>query len=324
MQPTSAAPLRTILKILLVVFTGFHSNAQGHYAGSSFNPNDYFIPGASGWVLALYYSYSNMDYHNQAGDKTDLIELSQNPPFAVEVRQKVRTNSLIPMAIYFGKSKVLNARWGLLFLPMINSPTANIALDFYTGQNSPVNNDININTFGLGDFYVQPLWLSWEKEKFTTAFSYGLWLPTGKYEANSSENVGLGYVSHNLRVASRYKITSNYTVTGTITLEANGNQKDIDFKEASHFTFDYGASYYFAKGHELGVMGFGTWQIGNDKGEKAVLSKDHVFGVGMYGSYWFVPGKFGMLLRANQNFGVRNRFGGFSFQMGLNYLLLKY
>ena len=72
-------------------------SAQGHYNGGSFNTNDYFIPSASGWVFSVYYSFSEMNYYNNAGDKTDLIEISQYPPLTVELGQKVKTHSIIPM-----------------------------------------------------------------------------------------------------------------------------------------------------------------------------------------------------------------------------------
>lgn len=296
-------------------------NAQGHYNGGSFNTNDYFIPSASGWVFSLYYSYSNMNYYNNSGKKSDVIEISQNPSFSVELDQKVKTHSIIPMISYFGKNKILNARWGVLALPMLNNPNANIALDFYSDQSLVGSQEINLNSFGLGDFYLQPIWLTWEKNKFSTTFSYGLWLPIGKYEANSTDNVGLGYLSHNFRVMGRYKPKDKISLSAGLTYEINNKQKDTDFKEAAHLTADYGASYNFTMGHELGVFGFGTWQTGNDKGEKAVLDKDQIYGLGVYGSYWFIPGKIGVLSRFTNNFGTKNRFGGASFQVGINYLL---
>ncbi len=225
------------------------------------------------------------------------------------------------MFLYFGKGTVLNAHWGVLVLPMFNNPNANIALDYYIDQGAVGGSEININTFGLGDLYLQPVWLTWDKNKFSTTFSYGLWMPTGRYEANGSENVGLGYWSHNIRVAERFKPTPSTALTGALTYEINSKQKDVDFTEAPHLTFDYAASYNFTMGHELGLFGFGTWQTGEDKGEKAVLLKDKIYGIGLYGSYWFIPGKFGTLGRFATNFGTRNRYGGFGFQVGLNYLI---
>lgn len=312
------------LKLFLVLFlivTQSESFSQGHYVGSSFNTNDYFIPASPGWVFSLYYSYSQQDYHNNLGSKTDLIEISQDPPFSIDMGQSVKTNSVIPMIIHFGKGKVLNARWGVLVLPLLNSPSANIALDFYTGQETPTTQNIEINSFGLGDFYIQPIWLTWEKNKIATTFSYGIWMPTGKYKANDPENVGLGYWSNNLRIASRYKPNAKISLTAATTYEINSKQKGVDFTEANHFTFDYAASYNFTMGHEIGFFGHGSWQTGDDKGLKANPLDDRILGVGAYGSYWFIPGKIGVLARTSQNFETKNRFGGFSFQIGLNYLL---
>jgi hypothetical protein len=308
------------LCVLLIAISS-NISGQGHYIGGSFNTNDYFIPSASGWVFSLYYSFSEMNYYNDSGNKTDVIQINDNPPFSVNLGQNVKTHSIIPMISYFGKSKILNAEWGVLALPMLNNPNANIALDFYSGQTTVGSTKINLNSFGLGDFYLQSVWLTWEKNKLSTTFSYGIWVPIGKYEVNSTENVGLGYWSHNFRVMGRYKPKDKISLTSGLTYEINSKQEGTDFKEASHLTVDYGASYNFTMGHEVGLYGFGTWQTGDDKGEKAVLDKDQIYGLGIYGSYWLKPGKLGVLSRFTNNFGTRNRFGGASFQVGINYLL---
>lgn len=315
-------PFKFFMFFVLLSFS-INTSAQGHYMGSSFNTNDYFIPDASGWVFSLYYSYSQQDYYNNSGSKTDVIEISENPPFSVELGQKVKTNSVIPMVIHFGKGKILNAKWGVLALPILNSPSANIALDFYTGQESPTGQQIEISSFGLGDFYLQPLWLTWEKNKLATTFSYGLWMPTGKYKVGDSENIGLGYWSHNFRLASRYKINPKISIVGATTYEINSKQNGVDYTEANHFTFDCASAYNFTMGHELGIFGHATWQLGEDKGVKGSPLEDRVFGIGAYGSYWIKPGKLGILARTSNNFGTRNRFGGFAFQIGLNYLIFK-
>lgn len=306
---------------LLMLILSKNVNAQGHYNGGSFNTNDYFIPSASGWVFSLYYSYSNMDYYNNSGKKTDIIQVSESPPFTVEMNQKVKTHSIIPMISYFGKNKIINARWGVLALPIFNNPNANIALDFYTEYSHVASQEMNLNSFGVGDFYLQPIWLTWEKNKFSATFSYGAWIPIGKYEANSVDNVGLGYWSHNVRVMTRYKPKEKISLSAGLTYEMNNKQKDTDFKEASHLTSDFAASYNFTMGHEIGLFAYGMWQMCNDQGEKGVLEKDEIYGLGIYGSYWFIPGKIGILSRLSNNFGTKNRFGGASFQVGINYLL---
>jgi hypothetical protein len=89
-----------------------------------------------------------MNYYNDSGNKTDVIQINDNPPFSVNLGQNVKTHSIIPMISYFGKSKILNAEWGVLALPMLNNPNANIALDFYSGQTTVGSTKINLNSFG--------------------------------------------------------------------------------------------------------------------------------------------------------------------------------
>lgn len=308
---------------LSLIFLGIAEsvNAQGHYAGSSFNTNDYFIPATPGWVFSLYYANSNMDYYNNSGDKSDKIIITPDPPLAIDIGQSVTTSSVIPMALYFGKGKVLNANWGVLLLPMFNNPNANIALDFYNGQNLAGSQNVNINAFGLGDLYLQPLWLTWEQKRSAVTFSYGAWIPVGKYEVNDPENVGLGYWSHNLRLAARHRVLNKISFSGATTWEINSKQKGVDYTEGAHFTLDYGAAYSFPMGHELGLFGHGSWQLGDDKGVKGGVFPDRIFGVGAYGSYWFIPGKLGVLGRVVNNYAARNRYAGFSFQVGINYMV---
>ena len=318
--------MRDLLKGLVLAaylfFPAQKNLAQGHYVGGSFNTNDYFVPPSPGWVFTLFYSFTGTNFYNASGKKADIIQVSQNPPVNIAMGQNVKTHSIIPLVLYFGKGKILNANWGFLVLPMLNNPNANIALDYYLGQNNVGGQDIDINSFGLGDMYLQPIWLTWDKKKVSTTFSYGLWAPVGKYTVNSPENVGLGYWSHNFRVASRYKPSTSWGFTGALTYEINSKQKDVNFTEAPHFTFDYAASYNFPKGHEIGMFGFGTWQAGTDKGQKAEVPADRIGGLGIYGAYWFIPGKFGTLTRFTRNFGTRNRYGGIAFQIGLNFLIM--
>lgn len=67
------------------------------------------------------------------------------------------------MAIYGGKGKILGANWGMMAIPMLNSPTANIALDYYSSQTGSGSYVFKNKTVGFGDMYVQPVWLSWTK-----------------------------------------------------------------------------------------------------------------------------------------------------------------
>lgn len=310
-----------VLYFTIIIFSK-NSFSQGHYMGSSFNPNDYFTS-PPGFIIPAYYGYSNMNFYNNNGDRSDrLINPIPGNPTSLSLEQNVKTSSYILMLIYGAKSKILHANWGMMFIPTLNSPSANIALDYFTNQTGAGTVSFKSSSLGLGDMYFQPIWLSWTKGKWANSLTYGVWAPLGKYKAGDAKNVGLGYWSHNFRAATKYNPTPQWLISMAATYELNSKQKDIDFKEAPHLTLDYGLSYTMRTGNEIGLFGFYTQQTGNDKGTKGSFLSDKYFGIGAYGSYWIKPGKFGLLARVTQNFATTNRFAGTSFQIGFNTLFL--
>lgn len=65
--------MKKLVILLLTLAAGQQGLAQGHYTGSSFNPNDYFAPHA-GLIVPVWYGYANMDYHNAQGKKVRSID----------------------------------------------------------------------------------------------------------------------------------------------------------------------------------------------------------------------------------------------------------
>ncbi|MGJ1195618.1 SphA family protein [Sphingobacterium spiritivorum] len=314
--------MKKSLLLLLIIFFGGIAQGQGHYTGSSFNPGDYFAP-HSGWIIPVWYGYANMNYYNAAGNRSDqLINPAPENPTDLKIKQNVKTNSFILMAIYGGKGKILGANWGMMVIPTLNSPTANIALDYYSSQTGSGNYVFTNKSLGFGDMYFQPVWLSWTKGKYSYALNYGVWAPTGRYKPHDLDNGGHGYWSHNVRVAGRMKPIPRVSLSLATTLEMNQWQKDTDFKEGSHLTVDMGGSYILdGRGDEIGLFGHYTSQISDDKGTNGGFVSDRIAGIGGFGSYWIKPMKVGLMGRITQNFNVKNRFGGTAVQVGVNYLI---
>lgn len=245
--------------LLLLLPIAYSSFAQGHYNGSSFNPNDYFAP-HEGIIIPIWYGYANMDYYNSKGEKSDrLIIPKPENPTVLNIEQNVKTHSFILMAIYGGKGTIAGANWGMMIIPTLNSPTATVALDYYSQQTGSGTYNFTNKTIGFGDMYIQPVWLSWKKNSFQYALNYGVWAPTGKYEPNSMDNGGHGYWSQNIRRAVKYKPSHKINLSVATTFEINHWQKKTDFKEGSHLTFDFGGSYLInSRGDEFGFFGHYT------------------------------------------------------------------
>ncbi|WP_214225759.1 transporter [Pedobacter sp. B4-66] len=314
--------MKKLFTLLLAASLYFSAFSQGHYTGSSFNPGDYFAP-HPGLIIPVWYGFANMDYHNAAGNKSDqLINPAPGNPTSLKIAQNVKTHSFILMAIYGGKGKILGANWGMMAIPMLNSPTANIALDYYSSQTGSGTYVFTNKSIGFGDMYVQPVWLSWTKGKFSYAVNYGFWAPTGRYKPHDLDNGGHGYWSHNIRVAGRVEPADKVTVSLATTVELNSWQHDTDFKEGSHLTVDLGGTYLLSKrGDQVGIFSHYTSQISDDKGTNGGFVSDRIAGVGGFVSYWITPMKVGLMGRVTQNFGAKNRFAGTAVQAGVNILI---
>lgn len=314
--------MKKLVYLLVFFLSGLSVCGQGHYNGSSFNPNDYFAP-HEGFIIPVWYGYANMNYFNTQGKKSDqLINPVPGNPTSLQIEQKVITHSFILMAIYGGKGKILNANWGMMIIPTLNSPTANIALDYYSLQTGPGRYVFTNKSLGFGDMYIQPIWLSWKHGKFQYALNYGVWAPTGKYEHGSLDNGGHGYWSQNIRGAVKFKPNSKVNLSLAPTLEINHWQKNTNFKEGSHLTFDVGGSYLLnSRGDEVGLFGHYSKQISDDKGTEGSFLSDQNAGIGGFVSYWIVPHKIGLMARITKNFATENRFGGIAFQTGVNFLI---
>ncbi|WP_316822756.1 transporter [Pedobacter gandavensis] len=314
--------MKKLFTLILTVFTYVSAFSQGHYTGSAFNPGDYFAPHA-GFIIPVWYGFADMNYYNGQGDKSDkLINPAPGNPTSLDIKQNVKTHSFILMAIYGGKGKILGANWGMMAIPMLNSPTANIALDYYSSQTGSGTYVFKNKSVGFGDMYVQPVWLSWTQQKFSYAFNYGFWAPTGKFKPHGLDNGGLGYWSHNIRGAVRYKPNKKVGLTAASTFEINQWQKDIDFKEGSHLTIDLGGTYLLDnRGDEVGMFAHHTTQISDDKGSNGGFASDRIYGIGGFGSYWITPKKIGVMARVTQNFAAKNRFAGTAVQVGVNILI---
>lgn len=47
----------------------------------------------------------------------------------------------------------------MMIIPTLNSPTASIALDYYSQQTGAGRYNFTNKSLGFGDMYIQPIWL---------------------------------------------------------------------------------------------------------------------------------------------------------------------
>jgi hypothetical protein len=198
----------------------------------------------------------------------------------------------------------------------------------------------NESQFGLGDLYVQPVWLDWALEHFDFAFGYGFYAPTGKYSTETillpvidtsvtveaADNIGLGFWTHQLQGAASWYpwVDRRMAVTTALTYEINGNKKDFDLKPGQNLSWNWGVSQFLPLKKdqtlllEAGVAGYSTWQISDDSGADALNppTKDQVHGVGGQAGLTVIPWNASFNFHYFYEFASNDRFKGQS--IGLN------
>jgi hypothetical protein len=312
----SIARIRRSLAIatLAALLPQAHAGEIGHQGGGAFNPGDYFAP-PKAFVVSLYGNYYNTyALRDASGNKLTGFDLFGE---RIGIDVDVESFQVIPMIIWSPGVKFLGADVSSLFMPIYGQTSIAADLSAF-GRRIQIDAD----TWGFQDSYVQPAWLTWRTANWDVSTSYGFWAPTGSYEPDALDNTGSGFWSHLFRASTAWSPDGKRRTlfSASVAYEFNSDKKGQDLTPGSHLTLDVGMKHSFTERFEAGVYGFAQWQVTDDSGRDAVNlgSRDRIFGAGLYASYWFVPQKFGILARQVFEFGARDRFEGSSTALGFN------
>ena len=166
---------------------------------------------------------------------------------------------------------------------------------------------------GFSDMFFLPLGLSWEQEKSSVMMTYGFAAPTGRFDVNADDNLGLGFWTHQFQgFGYFYPMADKSTALMLgLTYELNTKIKDTEVKPGNRFSLDYGISQYVSDRMELAVQGGHNWQITDDSGADVYWDAgvhDRKSSLGFYGNYWPWKGKLAVSVKYGFDYGARGRF----------------
>ena len=289
----------------------------GHYSPAVANIRDLATPPPGLFVLWYNAYATSSEYIDRDGNKFNSIRLDQIYPGLpnVDVSLKLKAISSIPTVFWASPFTVLGgARYMAGFSLTYISADASIVTErggiiidtTYTraavGKNS-----------GFSDMLVVPLGLSWEMEGVDLTFMYGFTAPTGKYETGSSENLGLGFWTHQFQgYGYLYPMEGKATaVMLGVTYELNSKIQDADVQPGGRFSLAWGISQYFSEQFELGIQGGHNWQISDDSGQDVYWDSgihDRKSTLAFAANYWVLKEHLSLNLKYAFDFGARQRF----------------
>ncbi len=246
----------------------------GHYSPNLQNIRDMSNP-PSGLFILWYNAYFSSDkYIDRDGNEFSSIDLSQIwdglPDISVDVDLKGFTT--VPAVFWASGFEILG---GAKYLAGASLSFISADATILTERpgigiiDTLVTREITGKNSGFGDLFLAPLGLSWALDRLDLTVLYGFYAPTGRYEAGATDNLGLGFWTHQFQgYGYFYPVPNKSTaIMLGLTYELNGTVKDTDLKPGNRFTLEWGVSQYLSEAFEVGVHGGHNWQVGDDTGE---------------------------------------------------------
>jgi hypothetical protein len=166
--------------------------------------------------------------------------------------------------------------------------------------------------------------LGWKLKRADVTAGYNLYMPTGKFEPNASDNTGLGLWANEFTLGSTVYLDEKKTwnAAANFGFEFNSDKRHTNIHVGDLGTVEGGLGKTFYKKlsgpiplvMNLGVVGYTQFKITGDSGSDIPLPvrglKDRVFALGPEFNM-FIPGpRLSLLARYEPEFGARNRTQG--------------
>jgi hypothetical protein len=309
----------------------------GHFNGGVLNIRDYLVP-EPGFYGAVYNYYYTTDQLNDSGGR-QVKSVTINPPgggagVTLGVDVDVDMYVLAPTFIWVTDIESLGLKYGALITPVFANANLDAALSAASGRGGNVEN----GSFGVGDLFVQPVWLGKTLSHWDFALAYGFYAPIGKYdtetvtvpgigtvETESLDNIGYGFWTQQIQGAiAWYPMTNKATaVVLALTYETNGKKQDFALTAGDNLSFTWGISQFLPLKKdmslllEVGPAGYNTWQITDDSGRAANNNRDQVNAVGGQLGLTYVPWMLSVNFHGFYEFNARDRFQGESFGLSI-------
>jgi hypothetical protein len=136
--------------------------------------------------------------------------------------------------------------------------------------------------FSVGDVHIEPITLSWRKEKFDAAVGYAFWAPTGGFDAKHPARLGKGFWSHMFTGGGTWHLDPERTwaLSALNRYEIHHKHRDFNITPGDNYTLEWGVSKSIRPTIDAGVVGYYQQQVTRDRGPGASSEKDRVAAIG--------------------------------------------
>lgn len=140
--------------------------------------------------------------------------------------------------------------------------------------------------WGISDAYVQPVKLGWSLRDADLVAGFGMFMPTGRFEAGAPDNNGLGMWSYETSAGTTLYLgpTRQGTASMLVSYQVQSKIRDTDKRAGQLLTLEGGAGYSILKDvGQVGLVYYAQWKVTDDEGfdlPPAFDGRARMFGIG--------------------------------------------
>ncbi|WP_367870944.1 transporter [Luteolibacter sp. Populi] len=321
-------------------FAALHAGEIGHFAPGVLNIRDFAMPEPGFYGVLYNYGYSTDQLNDARGNEINSVHIGRGPGPGVTLGVDVDVDvyAISPTFIWVSDCEIFGAKYGAYIAPSFSNTSIGASLTTQTGSGRRADD----SQFGIGDLFVQPLWLGWSQPHFDFTLGYGFYAPIGKYDTETvtfpvigpltveaADNIGYGFWTHQLQGAATWYpwADKRMAISTALTYEVHGEKDDFDLRPGQNLTLNWGVSQFLPLSKdqqlllEVGPAGYSSWQITDDSGSDAATFpvKDSVHAVGGQLGLTYVPWNAALNFHYFYEFSAEDRFEGQS--VGLNFAM---
>jgi hypothetical protein len=330
--------LRSVI-VLAAITTATAYAQSDHFAPGAFNIRDFALPEPGLYGAVYNYGYLTDTLKDSEGNKLTSVTVTGpggRLTATLNVKIKVDLYALSPVLVWVPKTKILEAKYGIMIAPSF----ANASLGGTLSRTEGAGVNASRGAFNVGDTYVAPLWLDWTGKKYDIGLNYGFYIPTGKYTVNtfnvpvvgpvraaSPSNIGFGFWENQTQFISYYYpwADKRLAIENVLTWEIAQHTRGFDLTQGQFVSWNWGVSQYLPlkKDHtvlaEIGPGGYGAFQVSDDTGADARAGSLHerAWAAGVQAGITLPKKLIVFNFHWMQEFGVANRFEGTVFLLSL-------
>jgi hypothetical protein len=177
---------------------------------------------------------------------------------------------------------------------------------------------------GISDTYIQPFTLGYHFPRVDFSIGFGFIAPTGRFQANSTDNTGSGYWGYIPSLAATIYFTKDKRTILSVfsAYEFHGRKRDTNITPGQTYDLEWALGQAIpVKSHvlQLGVGGYGQWQTSRNGGTQPSVIQDaryRVVAIGPEATFIVPKWNANFFFRYEPEFAARARVEGSTIAFG--------